>query len=43
MVVDDQGCAWFAVAALEGQLSEWLVYHPDGCFAASAVLPAGGT
>lgn len=43
MVVDDQGRAWLAVAGPEGRPAEWLVYHPDGRFAASAVLPAGSS
>ncbi len=41
LVVDDRGRAWLGLTAREGEPSEWLVYHPDGRFAASAVLPPG--
>lgn len=41
LVVDDGGRAWLALPSPQGQPVEWLVYHPDGRFAGSAVLPAG--
>lgn len=40
-VVDDGGRAWLALPSPQGQPTEWLVYHPDGRFAGSAILPAG--
>ncbi|WP_420127753.1 6-bladed beta-propeller [Longimicrobium sp.] len=41
LVVDDEGRAWLALPAPRDAAGEWLVYHPDGRFAGSAVLPAG--
>lgn len=35
----DRGRAWLGLGAPQGRPAEWLVYHPDGRFAASAVLP----
>jgi hypothetical protein len=41
LVVDDGGRAWLSLPAPAGEPSEWLVYHPDGRFAGSAVLSPG--